>query len=37
MISRQASELLTLYLDEAGYQVAYAFDGVEAIEKAKRN
>jgi PAS domain S-box-containing protein len=33
---RQASELLTLYLDEAGYQVICAFDGVEAIEKAKR-
>jgi signal transduction histidine kinase/CheY-like chemotaxis protein len=32
---RQASELLTLYLEEGGYQVAHAFDGVEAIERAK--
>jgi PAS domain S-box-containing protein len=32
---KQASELLTLYLDEGGYQVAHAFDGVEAIRKAK--
>ncbi|MBE9593791.1 MAG: response regulator [Proteobacteria bacterium] len=32
---KQASELLALYLEEAGYQVVCAFDGVEAIEKAK--
>ncbi len=28
-------ELLTIYLLKAGYRVAHAFDGVEAIEKAK--
>jgi signal transduction histidine kinase/CheY-like chemotaxis protein len=33
---KQASELLTLYLEGGGYQVAYAFDGVGAIEKAKK-
>jgi CheY-like chemotaxis protein len=33
---KQASELLTFYLEEGGYQVAHAFDGVEAIEKAKK-
>lgn len=32
---KQASELLTIYLEEAGYQVICAFDGMEAIEKAK--
>ena len=32
---KQASELLALYLEEAGYQVVCAFDGEEAIEKAK--
>jgi CheY-like chemotaxis protein len=32
---KQASNLLTLYLKQEGYQVAHAFNGVEAIEKAK--
>ncbi|MEK9148895.1 MAG: ATP-binding protein, partial [Candidatus Desantisbacteria bacterium] len=31
----QARELLGIYLEEAGYQVAYAIDGEEAIEKAR--
>ncbi len=31
----QDRELLGIYLEEAGYQVAYAVDGKEAIEKAK--
>jgi len=29
------SELLTIYLTQAGYRVAHAYDGIEAIEKAK--
>lgn len=29
------SELLTIHLTQAGYRVAHAYDGVEAIEKAK--
>jgi len=29
------SELLTLHLTDAGYRVAHAYDGIEAIEKAK--
>lgn len=32
---KQAGDLLTLYLEQEGYGVARAFDGVEAIEKAK--
>ena len=32
---KQASELLTIYLEEVGYQVVCAYDGEEAIEKAK--
>lgn len=31
----QARELLTVYLEEGGYQVAYAVDGEEAIKKAR--
>jgi len=29
------SELLTIHLTQAGYRVAHAYDGIEAIEKAK--
>ncbi len=29
------SEILTIYLTQAGYRVAHAYDGVEAIEKAR--
>jgi len=32
---KQARELLTVYLEEGGYYVAYAVDGEEAIKKAK--
>ncbi|MDI6735729.1 MAG: response regulator [bacterium] len=32
---KQARELLTVYLEEGGYQVDYAIDGEEAIKKAK--
>ncbi len=32
----QAREILTVYLEEAGYSVAHAADGEEAIEKAKK-
>ncbi len=32
---KQTRDLLTIYLEEAGYQVAYAIDGEEAIIKAK--
>ncbi len=32
---RQASELISLYLTREGYQVVHAYDGNEAIEKAK--
>jgi len=32
---RQASELIGLHLIRAGYQVVYAYDGNEAVEKAK--
>jgi len=32
---KQARELLTIYLEAVGYQVVCAFDGMEAIEKAK--
>ena len=28
------SELLTIHLTQAGYRVAHAYDGIEAIEKA---
>ncbi|MEW6617947.1 MAG: FumA C-terminus/TtdB family hydratase beta subunit [bacterium] len=31
----QSRELLTIYLEKAGYQVVYAVDGEEAIRKAK--
>jgi diguanylate cyclase (GGDEF)-like protein len=30
------SELLTLHLTQAGYKIAHAFDGEEAVEKAKK-
>ncbi len=33
---RNASELLTLYLSEAGYTVAQAFDGEQGIEMARK-
>lgn len=31
----QTSELLTIHLTDAGYRVAHAYDGIEAIEKAR--
>lgn len=31
-----SSELMTIHLTQAGYKVAHAFDGEEAIEKAKK-
>lgn len=31
-----SSELMTIHLTQAGYRVAHAFDGEEAIEKAKK-
>ncbi|MCK4640787.1 MAG: response regulator [Candidatus Marinimicrobia bacterium] len=33
---RQASELISHYLSEAGYAVANAFDGVQAVEMARK-
>ncbi len=34
---RQASELISLYLDRAGYQVIHAYEGHEAVQKAQEH